>query len=148
MNRFSKAGIFMSILMGLSFSFFSFVFQTDPYEADQLMDPAALAKRLNDPKAQKPIILNVGPMDMIKNAREIGIGSTPEGMEAFKNFVDKLPLQQEIVIYCGCCKLGTCPNIQKANLYLETRGYTRHKILNIPTSLDDDWIKKGYPMAK
>jgi len=137
----------MTILSGLAFSLFSFVNQTDPFDADQLMDPAALAARLKDPKAKKPVILNVGPMDLIRNAKDMGIGSTQEGMETFKAYVDKLPLHQEIVIYCGCCKLGNCPNIKKTDLYLEMRGYTNHKILNIPTSLDDDWVKKGYPMG-
>lgn len=117
-----------------------------PWTQDQLMDPATLAKAINNPKARKPEILNVGPMEKIQGAKEMGMGSTQEGIEKFKAYVDQLPLDREIVIYCGCCKLVNCPNIKKTFLYLDARGYTHAKILNLETSLDEDWVKKGYPV--
>lgn len=148
MKKSIKGIIFIATLLLGVISISSFVYQDDLWDEEQLVEPADLAKKINNPKAQKPIILNVGPMDNIKYAREMGMGSTVEGMEKFKGFVDKLPLQQEIVVYCGCCKLENCPNVKKTMLYLDMRGYTNHKLLNIPTSLDEDWIDKGYPMAQ
>ncbi len=142
-----RGNFYLIALAVAAFSLFSFVLQNDPWDASQLIEPAVLAKKLNDPKAAKPVILNVGPMEKIKYAKDMGAGASQKGIEAFKAYVDKLPLQQEIVVYCGCCKLVNCPNIKNTMLYLETRGYTNFKLLNIPTSLEDDWIKKGYPMA-
>lgn len=136
----------VTLLSTIIFGLFSFTFQDDPWEPYQLLDPAQLAKVLKDPKAKKPEILNVGPMEKIKLAKDMGVCSTEEGIQTFKAHVDKLPIEREIVIYCGCCKLQNCPNIKKTMLYLNARGYTNAKLLNIPTSLDDDWVKKGYPM--
>jgi thiosulfate/3-mercaptopyruvate sulfurtransferase len=142
----------LSLVILGSVTFFSFRTELpgddDPWEASQLMDPAKLASIIKDPKAKKPVIINVGPMDNIKGAVYTGVGSTQEGIDKFKAYVDKLPLEKDIVIYCGCCKLGNCPNIKKTFLYLNARGYTNHKLLNIPTSLEDDWVKKGYPVAQ
>jgi len=126
--------------------FFAFTTQDNPWQKEQLLEPNTLVSILNNPKAKKPIILNVGPTELIKSAKSMGICSTQEGIEQFKNYVDKLPLNQDLVIYCGCCKLATCPNIKKTMLYLQLRGYTNYKLLDLPTSLEVDWIKKGYPM--
>lgn len=146
MKKTFKGYLVLVLLITSAFSFFAFNLQDEPWDESQLMQPEELAKVLKDPKARKPVVLNVGPMDKIKTAKDMGIGSTQEGIEKFKSYVDKLPLQQEIVIYCGCCKLHHCPNIKKTFLYLEARGYTNHKLLNLQTSLDEDWVKKGFPM--
>jgi hypothetical protein len=145
MKKFNTLFAVFSVFI-VGFAFFSFIQQDYPWDESQLLDPAKLVQTLNDPKARKPEILNVGPMERIKGSKDMGVGSTQEGIEKFKDYVDNLPLDREIVIYCGCCKLHNCPNIKKTFLYLEARGYTNHKLLNLQTGLEEDWIKKGYPM--
>lgn len=116
------------------------------YDPELLMEPETLVKILKNPKAVKPQVLNVGPMENIKGSKPMGSANTPEGMEKFKAHIDKLPLDASIVIYCGCCKLGNCPNINAPVIYMDARGYTNYKILNIKEDLTVDWIDKGYPM--
>lgn len=116
------------------------------YDPEILMETEYLVRVLKSTKAAKPHIFNVGPMENIKGAKAMGSANTPEGMEKFKEHVDKLPLDASIVIYCGCCKLENCPNVNAPVIYMEARGYTNFKILNIKDDLATDWIDKGYPM--
>ncbi len=56
------------------------------------------------------------------------------------------PRNKEIVIYCGCCPLSGCPNIEPAYRKLEEMKFSNFKILDLPQDLQEDWIDKGYPM--
>ena len=51
-----------------------------------------------------------------------------------------------MIIYCGCCPFRRCPNVRPAFELLKKMKFTNAKLLNLPTSLNDDWISKGYPM--
>lgn len=120
--------------------------QPVPWTEKQLKDPQALAKTLQDPAAAKPAIFNIGSVDDIKGAVHIGPASKKDNLESLKAKLEKLPRDQEVVIYCGCCPFSRCPNVRPAFEMLKELKFKNPKVLNTPVSLDDDWISKGYPM--
>jgi hypothetical protein len=117
-----------------------------PWAQDQLMQPEELVKILKDAKAKKPVIINTGTMRNIKTALKYGPVSDPKGLDQFKAEVTKIAKEKEIVIYCGCCKMGHCPNVQPAYEHLKSNGFSKVKVLNLEEDLVFDWVNKGYPM--
>jgi Rhodanese-like domain len=118
----------------------------EPWTDKQLKDPAALAAAITDPKAPRPVIFNVGPVNQIKGAIEIGPASKPANLEKLKQQLAKLPKDKEIVIYCGCCPFSRCPNARPAFALLQKLKFKNAKLLNLPNNLKIDWINKGYPL--
>jgi thiosulfate/3-mercaptopyruvate sulfurtransferase len=118
----------------------------EPWTDKQLKDPAALAKTLKDPKATPPVIFNIGPVDQIKGAIRIGPTVNQENLDELRQQLTKLPKDKEVVIYCGCCPFRRCPNVRPAFELLKELKFTKAKLLNLPTSLSEDWASKGYPM--
>jgi hypothetical protein len=113
-----------------------------------MMQPAALADALRSGKT--PIIISVA-FPALYRARHIlhatyaGPGSKPDGIEALKKAVAADPKDADIVIYCGCCPMVKCPNIRPAYRALTEMGFTRIRVLNIPTNMHTDWFSKHYP---
>src|SRR5579884_773036 len=102
-----------------------------------LISPADLAARLKLPG--KPLVFYVGfPVlyrtNHIPGALFAGPASKPDGLEALKQAVAKLPKDADIVIYCGCCPWNHCPNVRPAFRALRDLGYTRVKVVEIPTN--------------
>ena len=124
--------------------------QTDvPWDATNIVMPDDLSVKLNDPKAVKPVIICVGPVEKIKTALLMEHpAASLSGIEDLKYALSKFSKKQEIILYCGCCKLKTCPNIKPAFEFLRDNGYTGRKVLYLPNNLDEDWVEKGYPMEK
>jgi len=118
----------------------------EPWTDKELKDPATLAATLRDSKAPQPIILNVGPVQQIKGAIAIGPTGAQANLDKLKQYLAKLPKDTEVIIYCGCCPFRRCPNIRPAFELLKKMKFTKAKLLNLPTSLNEDWINKGYPM--
>lgn len=123
-----------------------------PWKTSEALDPAAFAAMLKAPGA-KPAILYVGFPVLYYGARIPGAvlagpAAKPEGLEALKRAVAKLPKNKNIVIYCGCCPFDHCPNVRPAFMLLHELGYTNVKVVIIPTNLHTDWIAKGYPIEK
>jgi thiosulfate/3-mercaptopyruvate sulfurtransferase len=118
----------------------------EPWTDKDLKDPAGLAATIEDPKAAKPVIFNIGPVQQIKGAIEIGPTSADKNMEKLKEQLAKLPKDKEVIIYCGCCPFQRCPNVRPAFELLKKLKFTKGKLLNLPTSLNEDWISKGYPI--
>ncbi|MDB5019660.1 MAG: rhodanese-like protein [Pedobacter sp.] len=118
------------------------------YESSQLMQTADLLKALNNPKAKKPLVYNIGFVGDIKGAKKIGAASKEEGLKNLQKEVKNLPKTTAIVVYCGCCPFEHCPNVRPAYTLLQQMGFKQTKILNLPTSIKADWIDKGYPMEK
>ncbi|HVD98455.1 MAG TPA: hypothetical protein VNB90_09655 [Cytophagaceae bacterium] len=116
------------------------------YPSEKLIAPAKLAEVIKDPKATKPVILNVGPTPLIKGANYIGAAEDPTNKERLRATVKDLPKNKEIVLYCGCCKLEDCWNIHEADKIMSSMGFTNYKILNMPEDFTVDWYNKGYPM--
>lgn len=127
--------------------------QDDPWKKSDLIQPEALAERLANASANKPPILYVGfPVlyrsSHIPAAILTGPVSKPEGMEALRQAVAKLPHDAELVIYCGCCPFDRCPNVRPAFAELKKMGFTKVTLLSIPTNMATDWIAKGYPVER
>jgi len=118
----------------------------------QLLAPEDLVKTLQS-NGPKPLILNVGPRMLysqahIPGAEFIGPGSEAQGIEALKQRVKSLPKTKYIVLYCGCCPWQHCPNVEPAYKLLRSMGFTRVKVLYIPTNIGVDWVYKGYPTVR
>jgi hypothetical protein len=124
--------------------------EPDPWKASDLIQPATLAARLSYSEP-KPKILYVGfPVlyrsTHIAGAELAGPASKPDGLERLKQIAGKLPRDQELIIYCGCCPWDHCPNVRPAFHLLHEMGFTRLQLMTIPTNLSTDWISKGYPV--
>jgi hypothetical protein len=120
----------------------------DPWAQNEVLQPAELAKAIESGKA--PIILSVAFPVLYKgkhvvHAINAGPTSKPEGIEALKAAVAKLPKDADLVIYCGCCPMVKCPNIRPAYQTLKALGFTRVRVVSIPTNLHTDWVSKGFP---
>ena len=113
-----------------------------------LMQTKTLVDILQNPRAAKPNIYNIGFVGNIPGAKKLAAASKEEGLAQLKSELKDKPKTSPIVIYCGCCPFEHCPNVKPAFTMLQKLGYTNAKILNLPTSIKADWIDKGYPMAK
>lgn len=122
--------------------------QTEPWTPDQLMQPEKLAAIMNDSAGEKPLIISIGPVDLIKGAIKAGPAKEKENLKEVKKLLSKEDRKREIVIYCGCCPFKDCPNIRPAFSLLTEMKFTNHKLLNLPRNLKIDWINHGYPMNK
>lgn len=122
--------------------------QKEPWTQAQLLQPADLAKTINDPKAAQPYIFCVGPQAVIKNSIDIGPGRDPANINALQAQLEKLPKDANIVIYCGCCPFANCPNVRPAFNLLNKMNFTNQKLLNLPRNVKVDWIDKGYPVEE
>ena len=118
----------------------------DPWTKSQLMAPASLAAAINNTKAPNPLIFNIGVVDNIKGARNMGGASEAENLQRFKKALSSVPKTSTVVVYCGCCPFDRCPNIRPAFTALQAAGFKNGKLLNIPTNIKVDWIDKGYPV--
>jgi hypothetical protein len=118
----------------------------NPWTDKQLKDPAVLAAAIADPKAPRPLIFNIGPVQQIKGAIAIGPANKSANLEKLKQQLAKLPKDKEVIIYCGCCPYSRCPNVRPAFELLQKLKFKNAMLLNLPGNLKDDWISKGYPL--
>ncbi len=120
----------------------------DPWTTAQLLAPATLAARLADTKTQPaPVVFDIGPAGRIQGAVEIGPTQDDINLAGLAAKLSELPKTAEVVVYCGCCPFGDCPNIRPAMTLLATKGFEKRQLLNLPKNLKVDWIEPGYPMA-
>jgi thiosulfate/3-mercaptopyruvate sulfurtransferase len=120
----------------------------EPWDKTAVVEPAALAEILHG--SNPPVIVSVAfPVlyrsKHIVHAIAAGPGSKPEGIDALKKAVADLAKDADIVIYCGCCPMVKCPNLRPAYRTLKEMGFTRIRVLNIPTNMSEDWYSKNYP---
>ena len=123
----------------------------DPWNKTDLIEPASLAASLDS--AQRPTVISVAFPVLYRNrhitgALNAGAASTPEGIEALTKLVSGIPKQAAIVIYCGCCPMGKCPNVRPAYVALKQMGFQQVTVLHIPTNMAADWYSKGYPSER
>ena len=115
-----------------------------------LVQPNEVAAQLAV-KGTHAAIFQVGP-NVLYRGKHIpgsvyaGPASRAEGLELLKNAVDKLPRDREIVVYCGCCPWGNCPNVKPAMALLQDMGFTHAKAMYLETGFAKDWTEKGYPV--
>jgi thiosulfate/3-mercaptopyruvate sulfurtransferase len=119
---------------------------SEPWSSKDLLEPEALASLLGNPKSQKPVIYNIGPLANIKGAINIGSTNSKANLEKLSKSLASVPKDKMVVIYCGCCPFRNCPNIRPAFNLLKERGYTKPKLLNLKQNLKVDWTDWGYPM--
>ncbi len=119
----------------------------EPWQASELLAPAALAAQLNG-KGPAPAIFDMGPAGTIKGARKIGPAQEEASLVKLKAALVGLPKDQPVVVYCGCCPFEPCPNIRPAFRLLKAEGFTQPRLLNLAHNLKADWIDAGYPMEK
>jgi hypothetical protein len=124
--------------------------QSDPWSKSELMDAGSLAGVLKSSAAQPNIICVAFPVlyrqRHLLHSRFAGPASTPEGLKSLRETAQALPRDSEIVIYCGCCPMEKCPNIRPAYKLLKELGFTRIRVLSLPTNFHSDWSAKGYPV--
>jgi rhodanese-related sulfurtransferase len=119
---------------------------------DQLMQPEELNRLLHGGGA-KPLVLQVGSRMLfeqahIPGAEYAGPGSQDAGLDQLKSRVAPLPRNTFIVLYCGCCPWGRCPNIAPAFNLLHGLRFTRVKVLYMAENFGTDWAAKGYPVER
>lgn len=116
--------------------------------------PDAFARELASATgADTPVIGFVGPAFIyrtghIPGAVLLGSASAPDGFAALKAWAQTLPKHANIVVYCGCCPIEVCPNLKPAHATLTGLGFTRVRVLLLPTSFGADWASKGLPLAR
>jgi 3-mercaptopyruvate sulfurtransferase SseA len=118
-----------------------------------LINPQDLAKILQEPKGEKPLLIYVGfqityAQAHIPGSEYFGPAARPEALEQLRQHVEKLPRNRFIVIYCGCCPWSHCPNVEPAYAALHAMGFKKLKVLYLPNNLGMDWVYKGYPSEK
>jgi thiosulfate/3-mercaptopyruvate sulfurtransferase len=125
----------------------------DPWTSTQVVQPAGLARELTDKSLTVPTVVYVGFRALfagghIPGATFHGTASTEEGLAELKKWANALPRTVDLVIYCGCCPFEKCPNIRPAFTALNGMGFTKLRVLALPTSFAHDWAGKGFPLQK
>ena len=116
--------------------------------AKALVEPEAFHQELQaHPHAY--LILQVGSRLLfdeahIPDSEYAGPASTPAGLAALRTRVAGLPRGRAIVLYCGCCPWGHCPNIAPAWDLLQQMGFTRVRVLHLADNFGADWAARGY----
>lgn len=120
--------------------------QSNPWTVNELLQPGILAKMISS--NQKVRIYNIGVVQDIKGAINVGAASKKESLQKFAQAIKTSPKDEMIVVYCGCCPFDKCPNIRPAFQLLKAQKFSKPYLLNLSTNLKTDWISKGYPLAK
>ncbi len=144
-NYFKSAGVIICLTICTAVSCFGQ--QKDPWTKKQLLEPSVLAGQLNLPENQRPVIIDVGPAGVIRDAQVTGPAEHADGIKNLKAILKDIPKTKEIVIYCGCCPFTKCPNIRPAFKTLLSLGFRNPRLLNLSHNLKADWIDKGYPLG-
>jgi thiosulfate/3-mercaptopyruvate sulfurtransferase len=118
-----------------------------------LVQPAELASMLKASGDARPAVFQVGSLVMFQQAhipgsKFAGPGSQAAGLTLLKKLSAPLSKKQLIVIYCGCCPWGRCPNMGPAYKQLRDLGFTNVKAVYIASNFGDDWVAKGFPVEK
>ena len=146
LNRYT---VFLSLALlasSLIFSSFKKQQQEEPWTQEQLLDPADLAKTLDNSKAKQPYVYSIGPGATIKGSIDIGPAQDKKNLNKLKQQLSKLPKDADIVIFCGCCPFQHCPNIRPAFTLLNDMNFTNQKLLSLQHNIKVDWIDKGLPV--
>lgn len=122
--------------------------RSEPWDAAQLMPPGELAAIINDPAADQPLIICIGPGALIKGSIDVGQTGEEQNLEKLRALLAEKERDKAIVLYCGCCPFERCPNIRPAFSLLNEMKFNKHQLLNLSTNLKTDWIEKGFPVEQ
>jgi rhodanese-related sulfurtransferase len=119
----------------------------------RLIQPEDLAKIIQSSGNEAPLVIQVGSHVLyaqahIPGSEYIGPASSEAGVQKLRQRVASLPRSKFIVLYCGCCPWGHCPNVKPADDALHAMGFTKVKVLYIADNFGTNWVEKGYPTAK
>lgn len=120
--------------------------QKNTWTGSQLMKPETLVKIIR--AGQKLKIYNIGVVQNIKGAVNMGAASEKENLKKFAEVLKGIPANTALVVYCGCCPMDKCPNIRPAFQLLNDLKFKNAKLLELPVNVKTDWIDKGYPLAE
>ena len=120
--------------------------KAEPWTESQLMQTKELADIINDPKADKPLIINIGPQAVIKGSVDVGPGKEKDNIKKLEKMLSKENKNREVVLYCGCCPFDKCPNIRPAFSLIKEKGFAKAKLLDVPKNIKTNWIDPGYPV--
>src|SRR5437867_13407603 len=91
--------VLFAIVIGI-FSFKNFEEQgNEPWRTDQLIEPSALAGILNDSSIKQPMLYSIGYGGGIRNSIIEGPAKDSINLLKWKNELEKLPRDANIVIY-------------------------------------------------
>ena len=147
MKNIKIIGILAIVFIAIAFQSAYSQKSNEPWTKQQLMEPADLAKILNNQKAAQPVVFCIGPQAVIKNSIYIGSTRDKNNLNTLKQKLEKLPKNSNIIIYCGCCPFDRCPNIRPAFDLLNEMQFKNQKLLNLTRNIKVDWIDKGYPIS-
>ena len=127
--------------------------QASAIPTSRLINPEDVVKLLQSPAGEKPLMIQVGSHVLyaqahIPGSEYIGPASGEAGVQQLRKRVESLPRNKFILIYCGCCPWGHCPNVKPADDALHAMGFTNVKVLYISDNFGTNWVDKGYPVAK
>ncbi len=125
---------------------------SDPWTTAQTVQPNDLVKELSNAKTA-PTVVFVGFQRLytaghIKGSQFHGSGGSVDGIPQLKAWAASLPRSTNLVIYCGCCPMDHCPNLRPPFAVLRDMGFTKLRVLILPTSFAADWADKGLPYEK
>lgn len=126
---------------------------TPAWTSADLVKPADLVKELDAADGSKPTVVCVGfpflyRAGHVPHAVLHGPARTADGLADLRAWARSLPRTTDIVLYCGCCPLTQCPNVNPAVAALHEMGFTKVRILDLPKNFATDWIGRGYPIEK
>jgi hypothetical protein len=141
--------IFLCSFVLASLALISFTSQlTDPWTPGELLEPADLARSINDPHSPQFLVFSVGPGAVIKGSVDIGPAREKENLAKLRAQLKDLPKDAHVVIYCGCCPFAKCPNVRPAFNLLKEMNFKNRKLLNLAQNVKADWIDHGYPVTE
>jgi hypothetical protein len=123
-----------------------------PWTAAEALQPSDLAATLKGSGA-RPAILYIGFRALylpghIPGATFVGPPSQPAGFAALKDWASTHAKDETVVLYCGCCPFSHCPNMVPGYTMLRQLGYTKIRVLILPTNFEVDWVDMGYPIER
>lgn len=115
--------------------------------------PATLASRLEEVKSGKVAVFYVGPGALfarghVPGARNVGEADSSEGLAAIRNLLTSTPADTEVVFYCGCCPVRSCPNVRPVSAAIRASGRKNAWVLDLPTRFSTDWADKGFAVER
>lgn len=121
--------------------------QAPTWTEKQLIEPADLASSISSGR-NVPLIISVGPGAIIPQSIETGMAREAQNLETLRKKLEPLSRKKKIVIYCGCCPFGKCPNVRPALALLHEMKFKHYYLLDLPENIKHDWIDKGYPVIQ
>jgi thiosulfate/3-mercaptopyruvate sulfurtransferase len=148
----NRKSLVLAITSFILIAYSAFAFQASGIAASHLINPEDLAKILQSPQAEKPLLIHVGFRVLylqghIPGSQYFGPASDSAALEKLRKHVASIPRNQFIVIYCGCCPWNHCPNLKPADDALRAMGFTNVKALYLADNIVTNWRDKGYPFT-